>query len=126
MLWVANTLVYNADLSIKHHIQSMLTAETTIFVHLIPKFQSLKVADANILTVWKTINYSSVKASILVEAQDLQGVEYMKLLKAATTQWLSHGEACFWIICRFELSSDVKTIQSCMEQEIKSWILITC
>ena len=58
------------------------------FIHLIPKFQSLKVVDVNILAVWKTIKYPSVKACIFREAQHIQGLKNMKLFTAATTTWL--------------------------------------
>ena len=87
MLLLANTLVCNADLSMKHHIQSIWTAKTTVWCLslfiLIPKFQSLEEVDVNILAVWKTMKHSSVKASIFGE-----GFKDMKLLKAAAT-WRS-------------------------------------
>ena len=62
------------------------------FVHLIPNFQSLKEVDVNILAVWKTMKCSSVKASIFGEVEHVQGLKDKKLLKAAATRWLSHGE----------------------------------
>ena len=50
-----------------------------VFVHLIPKFESLQEVDANVLAVWKAIKYSSVKASIFGEAEKVQGFKNVKL-----------------------------------------------
>ena len=48
------------------------------------------------------MKYSTVKSAILGEAQEASGQKKVKLLKAATTRWLSHGEASKRIISRFE------------------------
>ena len=66
------------------------------------KFKNLSEVDANLLAIWKAMKYSSVKSAIFAAAQSAEGLKNMKLLKAATTRWLSHGEACNRVISRFE------------------------
>ena len=72
-----------------------------VFVHLMPRFQCLSEVDASILAVWKAMKYSSVKSAVFNERQAAEGLQKMKLLKCATTRWLSHGEASARIISRF-------------------------
>lgn len=69
------------------------------FVHLLTKHKSLAATDAVILAVWKLMKYSSVKASVLGAAQE--AISKLKLLKAAPTRWLSHGEASKRLVSRF-------------------------
>ena len=64
-----------------------------VFVYLISKFQVLADVDALILAVWKLMKYSSVKVSVFGAAQTVEGLKNVKLLKAAPTRWLSHGDA---------------------------------
>lgn len=64
-----------------------------VFVHLIPMFESLQKVDTNILTAWKAIKYSSIRAFIFGEAQNVKGLKNVTLLNAATMCWQSHGEA---------------------------------
>ena len=52
------------------------------------------------------MEYSTVKSAILGEAQEASGQKKLKLLKAATTLWLSHREASKRIISRFETIVD--------------------
>ena len=66
---------------------------TLVFVYLISIFQVLADVDALILAVWKLMKYSSVKASVFGAAQTVEGQKNVKLLKAAPTCWLSHGDA---------------------------------
>ena len=75
-------------------MQNMLTAAITDgFVYLISKFQVVADVDALILARWKLMKYSSVKASVFGAAQTVEGLKNVKLLKAAPTRWLSHGDA---------------------------------
>ena len=39
------------------------------------------------------MKYSSVKCAVSNIAQEIVGLSMLKLLKCATTRWLSHGEA---------------------------------
>ena len=73
-----------------------------VFVHLLPKHQALFDADAVIMAVWKLMKYSTVKASVFGAAQEAMGQNKLKLLKAAPTRWLSHGEASKRLVSRFE------------------------
>ena len=55
-----------------------------VFVHLIPKYQAPVDAGAVILTVWKIMKYSSVKAAVFTIAESAEGLKNVKLPKAAT------------------------------------------
>ena len=72
-----------------------------VFVHLMPQFKCLSEVDASILAVWKAMKYSSVKSAVFNKHQTAEGLHKMKLLKCATTRWLSHGEASARLISRF-------------------------
>ena len=73
-----------------------------VFVHLLPKYKTLMDVDAIIISVWKLMKYSIVKASVFRAAQTAVGEKKLKLLKAALTRWLSHGEASKRLVSRFE------------------------
>ena len=73
-----------------------------VFVHLISKFQVLADVDALILAVWKLMKYSSVKASVFGAAQTVEGLKNRKLLKAAPTRWLLHGDASQRSVSQFK------------------------
>ena len=82
-----------------------------VFVHLLPRYESLTNVDNVIIAVWKLMKYSSVKASVFGSAQAAEGQKKMKLLKAAPTRWLSHGEASKRLVSRFEsLTNALDTI----------------
>ena len=72
-----------------------------VFVHLLDKYETLKAVDTTLVSVWKAMKYSSVKSAVYGEAQMLHGLSKLKLLKAAPTRWLSHGEATKRLISRF-------------------------
>ena len=73
-----------------------------VFVHLLPKYKTLMDVDAIIISVWKLMKYSTVKPSVFGAAQTAVGEKNLKLLKAAPTRWLSHGEASKRLVSRFE------------------------
>ena len=73
-----------------------------VFVYLISKFQVLADVDALILAVWKLTKYFSVKASVFGAAQTVEGLENIKLLKAAPTCWLSYGDRLQKLVSQFE------------------------
>ena len=52
------------------------------------------------------MKYSSVKDTIFQETQRADGKKVRKLLKAATTRWLSHSEASARLVSRFQAVSD--------------------
>ena len=45
--------------------------------------------------------YSSIKQAIFEQAQESLNLKPLKVLKACTTRWLTHGESCIRIISRF-------------------------
>ena len=48
------------------------------------------------------MKYSTVKSAVFGSAQAAEGQKKLKLLKAAPTRWLSHGEASKQLVSRFE------------------------
>lgn len=73
-----------------------------VFVHSLPKHQALFDADAVIMAVWKLMKYSIVKSPVFGAAQETMSQNKLKLLKAAPTCRLSHGEASKRLVSRFE------------------------
>ena len=47
------------------------------------------------------LKYSSIKQAIFEQAQEASNIKPLKVLKACTTRWLSHGESCIRIISWF-------------------------
>ena len=58
--------------------------------------------DKLLISVWKHFKYSSVKQAVFEEAQKSMKQKPLKILKACTTRWLTHGETCNRIVSRFE------------------------
>ena len=71
-------------------------------VHLIKKYDILLSLDKLLISVWKHFKYSSVKQAVFEEAQKSMEQKPLKILKACTTRWLTHGETCNRIVSRFE------------------------
>ena len=65
-----------------------------VMKHLI---QNAATVDATVLALWKAFKYSSIKASVFSNAQEAEGFEKLKLLKASLIRWLSHGAASYCI-----------------------------
>ena len=74
----------------------------SVFLHLMRQFKQLREVDATVLALWRAFKYSSIKASVFNNAQEVEGLKKLKLLKASLTRWLSHGAATVRIINRFE------------------------
>ena len=49
--------------------------------------------DALLLGLWKTFHYSPKKSSILESIPSIYGKKHLRIPKAATTRWLTHGQA---------------------------------
>ena len=62
-----------------------------VFVHLLEQYEALKAVDTSVVSVWKLMKYSSVKSAVFGEAQSAEGLQNLKLLKAAPTRWLHMG-----------------------------------
>ena len=73
-----------------------------VFVHLLDQYEALKAVDTSLISVWKLMKYSSVKSVAYGETQVAEGLKKLKILKAAPTRWLSHGEATKRLILRFQ------------------------
>ena len=71
-------------------------------VHLIKKYDILLSLDRLLISVWKHFKYSSVKQVVFEEAQKSMEQKALKILKACTTHWLTHGETCNRIVPQFE------------------------
>ena len=70
-------------------------------VHLIPRYQYSLELDGILFFLWKMFKYSSIKQAIFEQAQETSNLKLLKVLKACTARWLTHGESCIRIISRF-------------------------
>ena len=72
------------------------------FVHLLKKLPSLISLYTMLLSVWKLFKYSTIKKEVFNDMQRVYESTPLKVIKACTTRWLTHVEACWRIISRFE------------------------
>ena len=72
------------------------------FAHLIPKFLDFENFDSLLLNLYLLMKNSSVKQSIFEEIQQAYELPSLKLVKAAVTRWLSHGQAVKRVLDRYE------------------------
>ena len=72
------------------------------FAHLIPKFPDFENFDSLLLNLYLLMKNSSVKQSIFEEIQQACELPSLKLIKAAVTRWLSHGQAGKRVLDRYE------------------------
>ena len=70
-------------------------------VHLVKQFPELSNLDKLLIT-WKLFKYSPIKNSTFLEAEEAMNLKPLKILKACTTRWLTHGESCICIMFRYE------------------------
>ena len=61
-------------------------------VHLAKQFPELFNLDKLLISAWKLFKYSSIKNSILLEAQEAMNLKPLKILKASTTRWLARED----------------------------------
>ena len=71
-------------------------------VHLLKKYDGLNSVDALLLSIWKLLHYSSIKQAVFENAQEAENLPPLKILKACTTRWLTHGETSIGVIDRFK------------------------
>jgi hypothetical protein len=69
--------------------------------HLIKSFPVVQVVDELLIGLWKMFHYSPKKFATLQEVQTSYGLTHLKLIKACSTRWLSHGKACIRLVERF-------------------------
>ena len=65
-------------------------------------YPELRELDGLLISLWETFKFSSIKQTIFENAQVEHDLKPMKIIKAAVTGWLTHGESCTRIISRFE------------------------
>ena len=65
------------------------------FVHLLKEFPSLVPLDTMLLSVWKLFKYSTIKKDVFNDMQRVYELTPLKVIKACTTRWLTHGEASY-------------------------------
>ena len=70
-------------------------------VHLLPKYGTLTKLDGLLISIWKTFHFSTIKQSVFGNAQVEYDLKPPKIIKAAVTRWLTHGEACGRVISWF-------------------------
>ena len=70
--------------------------------HLIPWHKPFENFDGLLLNLYLLLKHSSVKTSIFNEIQQSYNQPSLKLIKAATTRWLSHGRAAQRILDRYQ------------------------
>ena len=75
-----------------------------VLVHLMKmgEFDTLVSLDKLLLSIWKFFEYSSIKQAVFDDAQKVLEQKPLKILKACTTRWLTHGETCNRVISRYE------------------------
>ena len=74
--------------------------------HLIPKLPDFENFDSLLLNLYLLMKNSSVKKSIFEEIQQAYELPSLKLIKAAVTRWVSHGQAGKRVLNRYETLVD--------------------
>ena len=69
---------------------------------MIKEHPVLSQVDSVLLQVWKIFKFSTVRNAILEEAQIVEGTKPLKMLKAVTTRWLTHGQAAVRVVERYK------------------------
>ena len=72
------------------------------FAHLIPEFKEFENFGGLLLNLYLLLKNSNVKQSMFEEVQQAYNLSSLKLIKAAVTRWLSHGQAGQRVLDRYE------------------------
>ena len=72
------------------------------FVHLLKEFPSLVSLHTMLFSVWKPFKYSTIKKEVFNNMWHVYELNPLKVIKACTTRWLTHREACWRIVSRFD------------------------
>ena len=72
-------------------------------VHLFKKYDDLISVDTLLLSIWKIFHFSSIKQAVFENAREAENLPSLKILKACTTRWLTHGETSIRVINCFKL-----------------------
>ncbi|XP_052260782.1 E3 SUMO-protein ligase KIAA1586-like isoform X2 [Dreissena polymorpha] len=91
------------------------------FVHLLKESDLLKEVDGLLISIWKLFQYSPKKAAVFQHMQEVYGERPIKIVRAATTRWLSHLRACVRFISRYEQLLDTfdALIEDSREPEVQ-------
>ncbi|WAR25626.1 hypothetical protein MAR_011330 [Mya arenaria] len=100
------------------------------FVHLMKNNNLLVEVDALLIAIWKMLHFSSKKAAVFKNMQEVYGQRPIKFIRASTTRWLYHLHAWWRFISRFETlldtldaitesthEPDVQGMRNCMMQK---------
>ena len=71
-------------------------------VHLLKMYRELESLDKLLLLLWKSFECSLVKQAVFENAQMVDDMKPLKILKACTKRWLTHGETSACVISRFK------------------------
>ena len=72
------------------------------FAHLIPLYENFAQFDGLLLNLYLLLKNSNVRQSIFQEVQSAYQLQGLKLIKAAVTRGLSHGNAAKRVLDRYE------------------------
>ena len=72
------------------------------FTNLILKYHDFVKFDSLLLNSYLLLKNSTVKSNIFKEVQKVFGLKSLKLIKAVTALWLSHGKAVERVLDRYE------------------------
>ena len=70
-------------------------------VHLLKNYKELESVDG-LLSLWNTFYHSSIQQAAFENAEEAEDLPPLKILKASTTRWLTHGETTVCVISRFK------------------------
>ena len=65
-------------------------------------YSELESLDKLLLSLWKLFEYKSVKQAVFQNAQKVDDLKPLKILKACKTRWLMHGETPARVISQFK------------------------
>ena len=95
--WVGKEKVCKEAYDMFHPLLFIWIAVT----NLLKSYSELESLDKHLLSLWKLFEYSSVKQAVFENAQKVDDLKPLKILKASTTQWLMHRETSASVISRF-------------------------
>ena len=67
-------------------------------MHLLKKYDDLVSVGAFLLSIWKTLRFSSIKQAVFEKAHEAENLPPLIILKASTARWLTHRETSIRII----------------------------
>ena len=71
-------------------------------VHLLKMYHELQSLDKLLLSLRKLFEYRLVRQAVFENAKIVDDLKPLKILKACTTRWLTHGETSAGVTSRFK------------------------